>query len=162
MKKCLLLNLIFALAPALPLQAGNVEGVTPQALPAPLTPPAPSTPRINGPAVFGVRPQSPVLYNIPATGDRPMSFAADGLPPTLSIDANTGFITGVSEGKGDLPHHPARHQQAGCGREEVPDYRGRPDRPDPGHGVEQLELLCGNGHARQDPPQWRKPWSPAG
>ena len=103
MKKCLLLNLIFALAPALPLLAGNVEGVTPQALPAPLTPTAPSTPRINGPAVFGVRPGSPVLYNIPATGVRPMSFAADGLPPTLTLDTNTGCITGVLKEKGTYP-----------------------------------------------------------
>ena len=33
-----------------------------------LTPPAPATPRINGPDVFGVRPGSPFLYTIPATG----------------------------------------------------------------------------------------------
>jgi alpha-galactosidase len=103
MKKYLLLNLLFALALALPLHAGNVDNVIPQTLPAPLTPPAPSTPRINGPAVFGVRPGSPFLYNIPATGERPMSFAADGLPPTLSIDANTGCITGVLKEKGTYP-----------------------------------------------------------
>jgi alpha-galactosidase len=103
MKKYLLLNLLFALALALSLHAGNVDNVVPQTLPAPLTPPAPSTPRINGPAVFGVRPGSPVLYNIPATGDRPMSFAADGLAPTLSIDAKTGCITGVLKEKGTYP-----------------------------------------------------------
>ncbi|HUZ07465.1 MAG TPA: alpha-galactosidase, partial [Candidatus Paceibacterota bacterium] len=45
-----------------------------------LTPPAPHTPRINGPDVFGVRPGSPFLYTIPATGDRPMTFSADHLP----------------------------------------------------------------------------------
>ena len=32
-----------------------------------------------------------------------MSFAADGLPPTLSIDANTGCITGVLKEKGTYP-----------------------------------------------------------
>jgi hypothetical protein len=46
-----------------------------------LTPPVPETPQINGPSVFGVRPGSPVLYNIPASGVRPMSFSAEGLPP---------------------------------------------------------------------------------
>src|SRR5476649_1190935 len=39
-----------------------------------LTPPAPATPRINGADVFGVRPGSPFLFTIPATGDRPMTF----------------------------------------------------------------------------------------
>lgn len=40
-----------------------------------LTPPAPATPRINGPKIFGVRPGSPFQYSIPATGDRPMKFS---------------------------------------------------------------------------------------
>lgn len=64
------------------------------ALPEPLTPPTPSTPRINGPSVFGVRPGSPFLYAIPATGERPMTFAAERLPKGLSLDASTGRITG--------------------------------------------------------------------
>jgi len=66
---------------------------TPAAAPI-LTPAAPDTPRINGPSVFGVRPGSPFLYAIPATGKRPMKFAADGLPAGLKIDAETGEITG--------------------------------------------------------------------
>ena len=65
------------------------------ALPEPLTPPAPATPRINGPSVFGVRPGSPFFYAIPATGKRPMTFAVEGLPAGLSIDAKTGLITGT-------------------------------------------------------------------
>ncbi len=99
MKPFLALNILFSLALTLPSHAGNVESVVPQTLPAPLTPPAPPTPRINGPSVFGVRPGSPVLYSIPATGDRPMSFAADGLPPSLSLDAKTGMITGMLKEK---------------------------------------------------------------
>ena len=59
-----------------------------------LTPMAPATPRINGPRVFGVRPGNPFLYQIPATGERPMKFGADGLPAGLSVDAGTGLITG--------------------------------------------------------------------
>src|SRR6476646_5370431 len=39
------------------------------------TPPAPATPRINGPGIFGVRPNHPFLYTIPATGERPMTFS---------------------------------------------------------------------------------------
>jgi alpha-galactosidase len=59
-----------------------------------LTPPAPAEPRINGPKLCGVRPGSPFLYRIPATGERPMTFAAEGLPAGLQLDAATGIITG--------------------------------------------------------------------
>jgi len=59
-----------------------------------LTPAASSSPRINGPGIFGARPGSPFFYAIPATGNRPMQFAADGLPAGLSLDAATGKITG--------------------------------------------------------------------
>ena len=41
--------------------------------PAVLTPPL-TTPHINGPTVFGVRPGSPFLYTIPTVGDRPHAF----------------------------------------------------------------------------------------
>jgi len=60
-----------------------------------LTPPAAATPRINGPRVFGVRPGHPFLFQIPATGERPMTFAAEGLPTGLALDAATGRITGT-------------------------------------------------------------------
>lgn len=59
-----------------------------------LTPPPPVEPRINGPRVFGARPGHPFLFSIPATGARPMTFTAEGLPPGLSLDAATGRITG--------------------------------------------------------------------
>ena len=66
-----------------------------------LTPAAPATPRINGPGVFGVRPGSPFLYTIPATGDRPMTFSAKNLPRGLKLDAKTGRITGKLKKKGE-------------------------------------------------------------
>ncbi len=59
-----------------------------------LTPAPPVTPRINGASVFGVRPGSPFQFMIPATGERPMTFSAKGLPAGLKIDRNTGIITG--------------------------------------------------------------------
>ena len=59
-----------------------------------LTPKAPAEPRINGAKVFGVRPGNPFLFTIPATGNRPMSFAAEGLPTGLTLDEKTGRITG--------------------------------------------------------------------
>ena len=60
-----------------------------------LTPADPPEPRVNGPTVFGVRPGSPLLYTIPATGDRPMLFSVKALPAGLSVDSSTGRITGA-------------------------------------------------------------------
>ncbi|MEI8291309.1 MAG: putative Ig domain-containing protein [Verrucomicrobiota bacterium] len=67
-----------------------------------LTPAAPATPRINGANVFGVRPGSPFLYTIAATGDRPMKFSAKNLPRGLKLDVKTGQITGTLKSKGEF------------------------------------------------------------
>jgi alpha-galactosidase len=60
-----------------------------------LTPPAPATPRINGPNVFGVRPGSPILFTIPATGDRPMTFSVETSHAGLIV-----FTDGILQGFG--------------------------------------------------------------
>jgi len=65
-----------------------------------LTPKPPLTPRINGTKVFGVRPGHPFLFTIAATGDRPMTFSAKGLPPGLELDARTGHISGTLNKEG--------------------------------------------------------------
>ncbi len=59
-----------------------------------LTPPAPPAPRIHGARVFGVRPGSPFLFQIAASGERPMQFEAVNLPSNLSLDPESGLITG--------------------------------------------------------------------
>lgn len=59
-----------------------------------LTPKASAEPRINSAKVFGMRPGSPFQYMVAATGDRPMTFSALGLPEGLQIDPQTGIITG--------------------------------------------------------------------
>lgn len=74
--------------------------VPPLEMPVILTPPSPATPRIHGPKVFGVRPGSPFLYRVPATGRRPLRFSASNLPKGLVIDAKTGIITGALRTKG--------------------------------------------------------------
>ena len=66
-----------------------------------LTPAPPATPRINGARVFGVRPGAPFLFTVAATGNRPLSFAADNLPAGLRLDPQTGHITGSLAQKGD-------------------------------------------------------------
>jgi len=59
-----------------------------------LTPKPAPAPRINGPTVYGCRPGKPFLYRIPATGTRPMQFAAENLPDGLTLNSQTGIITG--------------------------------------------------------------------
>ena len=94
----LVVNLDLAAAPA-PDVVAPVAG----ALPAPRTPVPGPAPRINGPTIFGVRPNSPFLYAIPVTGERPVSFAVTGLPEGLKLDPATGRITGTLAQPGTYP-----------------------------------------------------------
>jgi alpha-galactosidase len=59
-----------------------------------LTPKEKPQPQINGARVFGVRPGHPVVFTIPATGVRPVTFAAKNLPAGLKLDDATGQISG--------------------------------------------------------------------
>ena len=59
-----------------------------------LTPKPPAEARVNGPTIYGARPRHPFLYRIPCTGERPVHFAARGLPASLHLDPVTGIITG--------------------------------------------------------------------
>jgi len=71
-----------------------------QILPYMLTPLAGDKPQINGARVFGVRPGSPFLFKIPATGKRPLTFAVKNLPAGLKLDPVTGIISGVLAAQG--------------------------------------------------------------
>src|ERR1022692_1296214 len=66
-----------------------------------LTPKVPALPKINGADVYGARLNSPFLYKIPATGEKPLSYAATGLPKGLQLDKRTGIITGAIAAKGN-------------------------------------------------------------
>ena len=66
-----------------------------------LTPAVSDKPRINSAKVFGVRPNSPVIFKIAATGKKPVRFTASNLPNGLTIDAVTGIISGRVEAKGN-------------------------------------------------------------
>jgi hypothetical protein len=66
-----------------------------------LTPPSPLSPQINGAKILGVRPGSPVLFKIPATGQKPLRYTLSNLPKGLKINTTTGIITGSLEKEGD-------------------------------------------------------------
>jgi alpha-galactosidase len=100
-----------------------------------LTPIAPATPRINGANVFGVRPGSPFMFTIPATGERPMKFSADNLPAGLVLDLKTGHITGVLKEKGE--YVATLHAQNSLGAAE-----------------RKLRIVCGDQIALTPPMGW--------
>ena len=68
-----------------------------------LTPPAPATPRYNGPLVFGVRPGSPVIFRLAFSGEKPMKYAVEGLPKGVTLDPDKGVLSGSVAEKGDYP-----------------------------------------------------------
>jgi alpha-galactosidase len=95
MIKPYLLSALCAVFPAA-LFAADAKPIVASAPPAEIrTPKPPARPRINAAPIFGVRPGHPFLYRIPATGERPMTFTAAGLPDGLTLDGATGQITGV-------------------------------------------------------------------
>ena len=100
-----------------------------------LTPKASAQPRINAARVVGVRPGSPFLFTIPATGERPMAFSADKLPAGLQLDPASGMITGVIKEKG-VHNVKVRARNA----------RGTAQRA--------LKLVCGNTIALTPPMGW--------
>jgi len=83
------------------------EGGKPEAIAGPeepreiRTPPFPKKPEIHGPSVYGCRPGRPFLYRIPATGQRPMRFAAEGLPSTIRLDPKRGVLEGTAPARGE-------------------------------------------------------------
>ena len=78
------------------------EAVNPIEAPYILTPNVPPSPRINGARVVGCRPGHDFLFAIPATGERPMTFAAKKLPAGLTLDAATGIIRGQISQRGEF------------------------------------------------------------
>src|SRR5690606_12030089 len=89
--------------------AFHVGGARPTAIDVPveprtiLTPKAGPVPRINGPTLTGVTPGHDVLYKIPVTGTKPITYAVDNLPAGLTLDANAGIITGKLAQRGRYP-----------------------------------------------------------
>ncbi|GGP04813.1 alpha-galactosidase [Cloacibacterium rupense] len=65
-----------------------------------LTPKPSDKPKINSASVYGGRPNSPFLFRVAATGERPMTFSAKNLPDGLTIDSKTGIIIGKVDTKG--------------------------------------------------------------
>ena len=114
-------------------------------------------PAIHGPRVVGSTPGRPFLFLIPATGEKPLHFAAKNLPQGLTLDPETGIITGSLEQPGSTvvehrSHECPRHCQARV------DDRWRPPQAGPhaADGLEFVELLGLCGQRCQGPRRGRR------
>ena len=87
----------------------TVNGGSPVALDVPveprevLTPKPGPAPRINGPSLTGVTPGHDVLYKIPVTGTKPITYSVSNLPKGLTLDPTTGVIRGQIATRGRYP-----------------------------------------------------------
>ena len=66
-----------------------------------LTPKRGLAPCLHGPKIYGCRPGHPFFYRVPCTGERPLSYSAQGLPAGLKLDSQTGIITGTTPERGE-------------------------------------------------------------
>jgi alpha-galactosidase len=99
-------------------QGARVPVEETEVLPYILTPKASDMPRINGAKIIGSRPGNEFLFAIPATGKRPLEYAAENLPPGLKIDPETGIITGITPRAGKyVIYLVAKNRLGECRRE---------------------------------------------
>ena len=69
-----------------------------------LTPADDGKPRVNGPALYGVRPRKQLLYRVPVSGDKPMKVEVEGLPEGTYFDNERQQLRGITPSKkGDYP-----------------------------------------------------------
>lgn len=83
-----------------------------------LTPPVSVEPRINSAKVFGVRPESPFLYKIAASGEKPVTYSVKDLPQGLYLDSITGVITGFMNTEGEYKMTLEAHNRHGNTKQE--------------------------------------------
>ncbi len=122
----------------------EVTGVRPKAIIGPsekpliLTPKPGPEPRINGPRVYGCRPDHPFLYRIPATGRRPMQFCRR--EATRGADARSGY--GHHHRLGSQARRvPGEAPRGQCPGQYRARFQDRLRRPPGAHALDGLEPL---------------------
>ena len=69
--------------------------------------PRTGSPKIHAPGVYGASTGKPLLWRIPTTGARPIAFAIDNLPDGLTLDTESGILSGqiATDGEYTLQIH---------------------------------------------------------
>ena len=52
-------------------------------------------PEFHGSKIIGIHPNAPLVYSLTASGENPISYSTVNLPAGLSLDPETGIITGA-------------------------------------------------------------------
>ena len=78
-----------------------------------------AAPRFNGARIVGIRPGTPFIHSLAVTGERPITFSAKKLPAGLSLDPNTGIITGSLKRAGDYTVKVAAENSTGKAKTEI-------------------------------------------
>lgn len=60
-------------------------------------------PRVNPPYVVGNYPGTEFIFAVPTSGERPITWTAEGLPDGLVLNGETGIIRGVVKDAGEYP-----------------------------------------------------------
>ena len=121
-----------------------------------LTPAAPTTPRINGANVFGVRPGSPFLFTIPATGERPMEFSIETVSSGLAINTvkSNSFFDTMLGSKGTLNLNSVNGQITGSFTEKGEYKIVLVAKNSKGESRKNFRIVCGNQIALTPPMGW--------
>ncbi len=72
-----------------------------------------AAPQFNNAMVTGVRPGTPFLYSLAVTGARPVTYSAKKLPAGLTLDPQTGIITGALKNQGAFTFTASAKNSAG-------------------------------------------------
>ena len=96
---------------------------------------ADAVPRFNGASVIGIRPGTPFLQSLAVTGARPITFSAKKLPAGLTLDLQTGIITGVLKDKGIFVFTASAQNSAG-------------------QAAAKIKIICGDTLALTPPMGW--------
>jgi hypothetical protein len=94
-----------------------------------------AAPRFNGARIVGIRPGTPFIYSLVVSGARPLEFSAKKLPDGLSLDYQTGIITGTLKRAGDYTVKIAAENSAGKANTKI-------------------KIICGNTLALTPPMGW--------
>jgi len=78
-----------------------------------------AAPEFNGAGIIGIYPGRPFIHSLAVTGDHPMTFSTAKLPAGLTLDPNTGIITGVLTNKGRFTFTASAKNSAGKARMEI-------------------------------------------
>jgi alpha-galactosidase len=76
-------------------------------------------PQFHGAGMVGIRPNTPLVYGLPVTGLRPFSFSATKLPAGITLDPQTGILTGSFSKPGEYKFTVTAKNSAGKAKAEI-------------------------------------------